>query len=234
MAYQTLDIWTYREGVDLGVSPRNVVGYDVEARDGSIGKVDEATFDTDSSSLVVDTGPWIFGKKVMLPAGVIRSVDHADEKSLSTAPRTRSRTPRSSMTPCSRTAHIAISLAPTTGRAARASATGTTASRESRAGVSESGGRLSWPPAAMLVASGLHGSNRRAVPLYVPRNAPAVDRPKRSRPGHHCFKPETTFLLRRQVSGTCSTRVTTSPKRSTLAIVHVGARRRTMADPGLT
>ena len=88
MAYQTLDIWTYREGVDLGVSPRNVVGYDVEARDGSIGKVDEATFDTDSSSLVVDTGPWIFGKKVMLPAGVIRSVDHADEKSLSTAPRT--------------------------------------------------------------------------------------------------------------------------------------------------
>ena len=75
MAYQTLDIWTYREGVDLGVSPRNVVGYDVEARDGSIGKVDEATFDTDSSSLVVDTGPWIFGKKVMLPAGVIRSVD---------------------------------------------------------------------------------------------------------------------------------------------------------------
>ena len=80
MAYQTLDIWTYREGVDLGVSPRNVVGYDVEARDGSIGKVDEATFDTDSSSLVVDTGPWIFGKKVMLPAGVIRSVDHADEK----------------------------------------------------------------------------------------------------------------------------------------------------------
>ena len=80
MAHQTLDVWTYREGVDLGVSTRSVVGYDVEARDGSIGKVDEATFDTDSSSLVIDTGPWIFGKKVMLPAGVIRSVDHADEK----------------------------------------------------------------------------------------------------------------------------------------------------------
>ena len=72
MAHQTLDVWTYREGVDLGVSTRSVVGYDVEARDGSIGKVDEATFDTDSSSLVIDTGPWIFGKKVMLPAGVIR------------------------------------------------------------------------------------------------------------------------------------------------------------------
>ena len=34
MAHQTLDVWTYREGVDLGVSTRSVVGYDVEARDG--------------------------------------------------------------------------------------------------------------------------------------------------------------------------------------------------------
>ena len=32
------------------------------------------------SFIVVDTGPWIFGKKVMLPAGVIRDVDHDDEK----------------------------------------------------------------------------------------------------------------------------------------------------------
>ena len=30
--------------------------------------------------IVVDTGPWIFGKKVMLPAGVVRRVDHDDEK----------------------------------------------------------------------------------------------------------------------------------------------------------
>ena len=29
---------------------------------------------------MVDTGPWIFGKKVMLPAGVISDVDHDDEK----------------------------------------------------------------------------------------------------------------------------------------------------------
>jgi hypothetical protein len=27
------------------------------------------------SFVVVDTGPWIFGKKVLLPAGVIRDVD---------------------------------------------------------------------------------------------------------------------------------------------------------------
>jgi len=29
---------------------------------------------------VVDTGPWIFGKKVMLPAGVVSRVDHDDDK----------------------------------------------------------------------------------------------------------------------------------------------------------
>ena len=75
-----IDVWTYREttlGVDLNKA--NIVGYSVEALDGSIGKVDEATYDAGSAFIVVDTGPWIFGKKVMLPAGVIKSVDHDDE-----------------------------------------------------------------------------------------------------------------------------------------------------------
>ena len=75
------DMWTYREDtVAPGDAPRNVVGYGVEATDGSIVKVDDATYDIGSSHLVVDTGPWIFGKKVMLPAGVIQSVDHDAEK----------------------------------------------------------------------------------------------------------------------------------------------------------
>ena len=60
-------------GVDL-------TGFGVEAIDGSIGKVDEATYDVGGSYIVVDTGPWIFGKKVMLPAGVIDRIDLEDEK----------------------------------------------------------------------------------------------------------------------------------------------------------
>jgi hypothetical protein len=78
---QTRDVWGYRDttlGRDL--SGRSVVGYDVEALDGSIGKVDEATFDASLGHIVVDTGPWIFGKKVLLPAGIIRSSDHDDQK----------------------------------------------------------------------------------------------------------------------------------------------------------
>jgi hypothetical protein len=75
------DVWTYREtAIGSTATATDVVGYAVEALDGSIGKVDEATFDVGSAHIIVDTGPWIFGKKVMLPAGVIRSVDHDDEK----------------------------------------------------------------------------------------------------------------------------------------------------------
>src|SRR5215468_5377543 len=68
------DIWSYR---DPGVSQTtNLVGYDVVATDGSIGKVDEATYDVGESYLVVDTGFWIFGKKRTLPAGVVDRIDH--------------------------------------------------------------------------------------------------------------------------------------------------------------
>ena len=77
------DVWTYREASQLGTSIDPTVdlsGYEVEATDGSIGKVDEATYETGRSFLVVDTGPWIFGKKVMLPAGVIRSIDTTEER----------------------------------------------------------------------------------------------------------------------------------------------------------
>ena len=73
----TTDIWTYR---DHDWTTRNFIGYGVEALDGSIGKIDESTADAGSSYVVVDTGPWIFGKKVLLPAGVISRVDHDDEK----------------------------------------------------------------------------------------------------------------------------------------------------------
>ena len=77
--HTTIDLWTYDQTV-LGVEKANLIGYGVEALDGSIGKVDEATYDAGSAYIVVDTGPWIFGKKVMLPAGTIQRVDHEDEK----------------------------------------------------------------------------------------------------------------------------------------------------------
>ncbi len=77
------DVWTYRDQAQLGYDPtsgRDLTAYSVEAIDATLGKIDEATNDVSASYLIVDTGPWIFGKKVMLPAGVIQRVDEDDEK----------------------------------------------------------------------------------------------------------------------------------------------------------
>jgi hypothetical protein len=76
MATRT-DIWTYRE---QEWTTSDLTGCGVEALDGSIGKIDEASYDVGAGYIVVDTGPWIFGKKVLLPAGVINRVDRDDEK----------------------------------------------------------------------------------------------------------------------------------------------------------
>ncbi|MFF0558890.1 PRC-barrel domain-containing protein [Streptomyces sp. NPDC020472] len=73
------DIWNYRpntgyrQGADL-------VGYKVEATDGTIGKIDRHSEDVGSSYLVVDVGAWIFGRRVLLPAGTIELIDTAEEK----------------------------------------------------------------------------------------------------------------------------------------------------------
>ena len=56
----SIEIWTYR---DTTLSQQNLSGLKVEALDGSIGKVDEASNDVGGSFIVVDTGPWIFGKR---------------------------------------------------------------------------------------------------------------------------------------------------------------------------
>ncbi|WP_424216076.1 PRC-barrel domain-containing protein (plasmid) [Streptomyces sp. BI20] len=75
----TENVWGYREtsgraaGVDL-------TGYKVEATDGSIGKVDKHSDEVGSAYIVVDTGPWIFGKEVLLPAGTVSRIDTRDEK----------------------------------------------------------------------------------------------------------------------------------------------------------
>jgi hypothetical protein len=67
------DLWTYR--TDLTDTRENLVGFEVEARDGSIGKIDEHTGEMGRAHVVVDTGPWIFGRKVVVPAGTITKID---------------------------------------------------------------------------------------------------------------------------------------------------------------
>jgi hypothetical protein len=73
----TMDPWTYSDESTIGADATrmDLTGFSVEATDGGIGKIDEATYETSGSYIVVDTGPWIFGKKVLLPAGVVQRID---------------------------------------------------------------------------------------------------------------------------------------------------------------
>jgi hypothetical protein len=73
------NVWMYRQGLRTDVT-RDVVGFDVEATDGHIGKVDNASTETSRDYLVVDTGFWIFGKKRLVPAGVISEIDYPGRK----------------------------------------------------------------------------------------------------------------------------------------------------------
>ena len=76
-----MDIYVYRADIVTGVEPPNVTGWDVESVDGEhIGKVDEATYENGAGCLVVDTGFWIFGKKRLIPAGVVTALDPEAEK----------------------------------------------------------------------------------------------------------------------------------------------------------
>jgi hypothetical protein len=72
------EMWTYSS--DYSAQDMNVEGFDVVATDGEIGKIDEATYEVGSSYIVVDTGPWIFGRKVVLPAGAIERIDLDNRK----------------------------------------------------------------------------------------------------------------------------------------------------------
>ena len=70
-------IWSYP---DVGRTGDSVQGYTVQATDGRVGKVDRAATSTDSHCLVVGTGTWIFGKKIVLPAGVIEAINDEQQE----------------------------------------------------------------------------------------------------------------------------------------------------------
>jgi hypothetical protein len=76
----TENVWSYRPEAYSGEQTLDLVGFDVEATDGKIGSVDEENNVVGDSYIVVDTGFWIFGKKVVLPAGTVHRVDPQERK----------------------------------------------------------------------------------------------------------------------------------------------------------
>ena len=69
-------LWTFDN--TLTADQDTWIGYNVHATDGDIGKIDEMSTEAGRGSVVVDTGFWIFGKKRLLPASSVRSVDRAN------------------------------------------------------------------------------------------------------------------------------------------------------------
>jgi hypothetical protein len=72
-----IELWDFRS--DVGQERADLRGMSVEALDGGVGKVDDVVQEPGASFLVVDTGPWILGKKVLLPAGLVSGIDVDEE-----------------------------------------------------------------------------------------------------------------------------------------------------------
>lgn len=72
------ELWAYRS--DMATKSNEISGFSVETTDGGIGQIDQSSHETGAGFIVVDTGPWIFGKRVMIPAGAISDVDLDDQR----------------------------------------------------------------------------------------------------------------------------------------------------------
>jgi hypothetical protein len=71
------DLWSFRE--DVGADRADLDGLTVEAVDGSVGSVQDVISDIDGAYLLIDTGPPILGKTVLLPAGLVTAIDVDNE-----------------------------------------------------------------------------------------------------------------------------------------------------------
>jgi hypothetical protein len=74
------EIWAYH---DQRIADLDLNGFEVESRDGVIGRVDRATKSMGGSYLVIDPGSSMpLGRRVVVPAGIVDTVDLDDRRLL--------------------------------------------------------------------------------------------------------------------------------------------------------
>jgi hypothetical protein len=66
--------WTYEPGSGH-TEGQDLTDFTVEATDGVVGHVDRESDGPAMRHLIVDTGMWVFGKSVLIPAGVVTGID---------------------------------------------------------------------------------------------------------------------------------------------------------------
>ncbi|MEW2295503.1 PRC-barrel domain containing protein [Streptomyces sp. NPDC006743] len=72
-------IWAYPPRAGR-TGDMDLTGFTVVAGDGTIGHVDREADTFGMRHLVVDTGVWVFGRSVLVPAGVVRRIDPAGRR----------------------------------------------------------------------------------------------------------------------------------------------------------
>ncbi|MGW7576698.1 PRC-barrel domain containing protein [Streptomyces sp. NPDC054765] len=72
-------IWAYPEGSGYQ-GQESLTGFTVQACDGTIGQVDRQVDRPGRQHLVVDTGVWVFGKSVLIPAGAVTRINRDTKK----------------------------------------------------------------------------------------------------------------------------------------------------------
>lgn len=72
-------IWSYTPDLSP-VAERDLTGYTVVASDGTIGHVDRQADHHGMRHLVVDTGVWVFGRSVLVPVGVVSTVEPGEQR----------------------------------------------------------------------------------------------------------------------------------------------------------
>ncbi|WP_250290201.1 hypothetical protein [Streptomyces atroolivaceus] len=70
-------VWTGPAQLDRPLDD-DVIGYGVEAPDGSVGTVIRLSPVPGFDHLVIDAGVWKFGRSVVVPAGMVTAVDDAE------------------------------------------------------------------------------------------------------------------------------------------------------------
>ncbi|MER7753215.1 PRC-barrel domain containing protein [Kitasatospora sp. NPDC097643] len=67
------DLWEYRPGPHHAAD-LSLVGYEVQAVDGPLGRVEQDTGD----HLLVDAEPWVPGTRVLVPVALVARIDHLE------------------------------------------------------------------------------------------------------------------------------------------------------------
>ena len=156
---ETRDVWTFRDHHDLGSNVMethaDISGFSVEAVDGSIGKVDDATYDVGQQLPRRRHRPLDLRPEGHDPRRCrARHRRERRSSSSSTGRRTRSRARPSTTSRSPATTRTAAASAPTTGRVAPATATGTTRSRRGSRRLPEAGVPRHRDPASGRLSDG--------------------------------------------------------------------------------